>query len=297
MKTLGINISHNASICQVTDGQIDFYYEEDRFNKRKNFLPLTDDCYFKSIEKHVTKKPDKVCVTSFDTRGQDLLSHPIGYHKFGDLIVAKKLGEQIGIDKVYFNAKNHHLHHAIAAQHLSGFDDCIIVVMDGGGSQLFPTYQEIESIYTYNNGDLKRVYLHATSNRFPYEGHVDKKFKFEDTDVFLSNNKSMGMLFEDMCTEYHMGKTGDAGKIMGMAAYEEKPMQLQEHSKNYTIELLKKAFTYSDSDNIVLSGGYALNCVNNYVYASKFNTKNFFIDPVAHDGGTSIGAALSVNNE
>ena len=293
MRTLGINISHNASICQVTDGKIDFYYEEDRFNKRKNFIPFTDDCYFKSIEKHVTKKPDKVCVTSFDSRGQDLL----GEHKLGDLIIAKKLGEQIDINKVHFNANNHHLYHAITAQHLSGFNDCIIVVMDGGGSQLFPTYQEIESIYTYNNGDLKRVYLHATSNRFPYEGHVDKKFKFEDTDVFLSNNKSMGMLFEDMCTEYHMGKTGDAGKIMGMAAYEEKPMQLQEHSKNYTIELLKKAFTYSDSDNIVLSGGYALNCVNNYVYASKFNTKNFFIDPVAHDGGTSIGAALSVNNE
>jgi len=104
-----------------------------------------------------------------------------------------------------------------------------------------------------------------------------------------------GMLFEDMCTDYKMGKTGDAGKIMGMAAYEEKPMQLQEHSKNYTIELLKKAFTYSDSDNIVLSGGYALNCVNNYEYVKKFSEKNFFIDPVAHDGGTAIGAAFWVN--
>ena len=293
MKTLGINISHNASICQVTDGKIDFYYEEDRFNKRKNFLPLTDDCYFKSIEKHVTEKPDKVCVTSFDSRGQDLL----GEHKLGDLIIAKKLGEQIGIDKVHFNANNHHLHHAITAQHLSGFDDCIIVVMDGGGSQLFPTYQEIESIYTYNKNKLKRVYLHATCDRFPYEGHVDKRFKFEDMDVYLSDNKSMGMLFEDMCGEYGMKNVGDAGKLMGLAAYEEKPMQLQEHSKNYTIELLKKAFTYSDSNNIVLSGGYALNCVNNYAYASKFHTKNFFIDPVAHDGGTSIGAALSINNE
>ena len=58
---------------------------------------------------------------------------------------------------------------------------------------------------------------------------------------------------------------------------------------------LKKAFTYSDSDNIVLSGGYALNCVNNYEYVKKFSEKNFFIDPVAHDGGTAIGAALWVN--
>ena len=293
MRTLGINISHNASICQVTDGQIDFYYEEDRFNKRKNFIPFTDDCYFKSIEKHVIKKPDKICVTSFDSRGQDLL----GEHKLGDLTIAKKLGEQIGINKVYFNANNHHLYHAITAQHLSGFNDCIIVVMDGGGSQLFPTYQEVESIYTHIKGELKRVYLHATSIRFPYEGHVDKKFVFEGTDVYLSNKKSMGMLFEDMCIDYKMGKTGDAGKIMGMAAYEEKPMKLQEHSKNHTIELLKKAFSYSDCKNVVLSGGYSLNCVNNYHYVKEFPEHNFFVDPVAHDGGTAIGAALWVNEK
>lgn len=293
MRTLGINISHNASICQVTDGQIDFYYEEDRYNKNKNYIPLIDDCYFKSIDKHVTEKPDNVCVASYDTRGQDL----IGKHKLGDLIIAKKIGEQVGVDKVYFNANYHHLYHAKTAQYFSGFNDCVIVVMDGGGSQLFPTYQEIESIYTYNNGELKRVYLHATSNRFPYEGHTDKKFKFENTDVYLSNNKSMGMMFEDMCLEYNMKDVGDAGKIMGMAAYEEKPMQLQEHSKNYTIELLKKAFTYSDSDNVVLSGGYALNCVNNYEYVKKFTDKNFFIDPVAHDGGTAIGAALYLNEK
>ena len=55
--------------------------------------------------------------------------------------------------------------------------------------------------------------------------------------------------------------------------------------------------TQEGAYSIVLSGGYALNCVNNYAYVSKFHTKNFFIDPVAHDGGTSIGAALSVNNE
>ena len=128
MKTLGINISHNASICQVTDGKIDFYYEEDRFNKNKNYIPLIDDCYFKSIEKHVTEKPDNICVTSFDSRGQDLL----GKHKLGDLIIAKKIAEQIGTDKVYFNPDNHHLHHAICARHFSGFENCITHVGNAG---------------------------------------------------------------------------------------------------------------------------------------------------------------------
>ena len=43
MKILGINTSHNASICQVTDGVVDFYLEEDRFNKVKNWYPKSTE--------------------------------------------------------------------------------------------------------------------------------------------------------------------------------------------------------------------------------------------------------------
>ena len=66
MRTLGINISHNASICQVTDGKIDFYYEEDRFNKRKYYAPKHGDCYFKVIDEKVKDKPDNVVVAAYD---------------------------------------------------------------------------------------------------------------------------------------------------------------------------------------------------------------------------------------
>ena len=44
--------------------------------------------------------------------------------------------------------------------------------------------------------------------------------------------------------------------------------------------------------NIILSGGYALNCINNYKYTQYFKNVNFFIDPCPHDGGTSLGAAV-----
>ena len=110
----------------------------------------------------------------------------------------------------------------------------------------------------------------------------------------------MGNLFADMCVELGFENSGlDAGKLMGLASYPEqtKPKQLQEDSKNYTIDLLKKAFNYSDCKNVVLSGGYSLNCVNNYHYVKEFPKHNFFIDPVAHDGGTAIGAALWFNEK
>ena len=86
---------------------------------------------------------------------------------------------------------------------------------------------------------------------------------------------------------------------MGLAAYgkskrdpEAKATQLQIATKESTINLLEKAFSYSPIKNVVLSGGYALNCVNNYEYVKAFPEYNFFVDPVPHDGGTAIGAAL-----
>ena len=91
----------------------------------------------------------------------------------------------------------------------------------------------------------------------------------------------------------------DVQGVVGLASYpnQTRPRWLQTHSKNYTIELLKKAFSYSDCKNVVLSGGYSLNCVNNYHYVKEFPDYNFFVDPVAHDGGTAIGAALWVNEK
>ena len=42
----------------------------------------------------------------------------------------------------------------------------------------------------------------------------------------------------------------------------------------------------------MLSGGYALNCVNNYRYLDRFPKHNFFVDPNPGDNGTSTGAAI-----
>lgn len=65
----------------------------------------------------------------------------------------------------------------------------------------------------------------------------------------------------------------------------------QEETKNHTIRLIKQLLEKYNTKNIVLSGGYALNCVNNYEYLEAFPNINFYIDPIAHDGGTSIGSA------
>ena len=47
MKVIGINTSHDTAICSMTDGKIDFYHEEARWQRNKWFTPMFDfgqDC-------------------------------------------------------------------------------------------------------------------------------------------------------------------------------------------------------------------------------------------------------------
>lgn len=65
----------------------------------------------------------------------------------------------------------------------------------------------------------------------------------------------------------------------------------QVETERQTVRLIQKALDLSGSKNVVLSGGYFLNCVNNFNYLKHFPDVNFFVDPISHDAGTAIGAA------
>ena len=56
--------------------------------------------------------------------------------------------------------------------------------------------------------------------------------------------------------------------------------------------MIQKAVDITGETNIVISGGFGLNCVANYKFVKKFPNLNFYVDPIAHDGGTAIGLAM-----
>ena len=55
----------------------------------------------------------------------------------------------------------------------------------------------------------------------------------------------------------------------------------------------------SGNKNVVLSGGYGLNCVANYWYLDQLKDEgiNLFVEPVSNDAGTAIGAAYFVYHQ
>ena len=67
--------------------------------------------------------------------------------------------------------------------------------------------------------------------------------------------------------------------------------RVQQETEEQLINLIQKALDTTGETNVVLSGGFALNCVANYKFVQHFPSINFYIDPIAHDGGTTIGLA------
>ena len=72
---------------------------------------------------------------------------------------------------------------------------------------------------------------------------------------------------------------------------------VQEQTSDGMCKLIEKAHETTGETNIVICGGYGLNCVANYKYAKRFPDLNIYCEPVSHDGGTSIGAAKKLYYE
>ena len=70
--------------------------------------------------------------------------------------------------------------------------------------------------------------------------------------------------------------------------------KVQQETQEQVLDLLIKASEISGHKNVIMSGGYALNCVSNYYYLDKLNEKgiHLYCEPMSSDAGTATGAAM-----
>jgi len=72
--------------------------------------------------------------------------------------------------------------------------------------------------------------------------------------------------------------------------------KLQMDTQQAVLDLINKGIELSGKRNVVIAGGYGLNCVANYFYKKNLPTDvNLYVEPISHDAGTSIGAAKLVH--
>ena len=298
-KILGVNISHNVSFALVNNNKVEEYYEEDRFNKLKRFYNNDLNYKYLALKKFKNITFDRVAISSFG-RHSDI----------SDFEICQGLLKQVKYKTHYFNWYKHHIYHVVCGYYFSPFKEAIAIVRDGGGAQLKDSFQEIDSIFYINKKEIKPFYKILSNARFDWLEHKEKKeryFNYEGADCYLTN-ESIGGYYYTIIRKKVGFELGGEGQLMGLAAYADKPIKeelkkiakmgkhAQEKTLQEAIELIKKAKEYSSCKNIILTGGYHLNCSNNFKLVKSFPELNFFVDPIPYDGGTAVGAALYYEN-
>jgi carbamoyltransferase len=73
-------------------------------------------------------------------------------------------------------------------------------------------------------------------------------------------------------------------------------LAIQKVTEEIVIKMVKETKRLTNSDNLCLSGGVALNCVANGKIDELGIFENIYIQPASGDAGGSLGAALSINH-
>lgn len=276
MRILSLSITHDASATILENGKVIFYLASERITRKKHCDRIVN----------VLKYLYENNITKFDAILVNLYKHED--IKF-EQPLRNLFGEHFQYKHLNFNYE-HHIYHAYCGFYNSNFNKALCIVLDGHGAEVVRNNElhvEIESIYYADKKQIKEL-----SKNYTIQGRENQPV-------------SVGYKFEKLSKKFGFDWYG-SGKVMGLAQYKgyenkinskwgslvEESYQIQQDTQKEVIEIIQKYTKQVDTKNIIISGGYGLNCVANYEFLKHFSDHNFYIDPVCFDAGISIGQAF-----
>lgn len=295
MKILSIpTLAHDASICILEDGKITSYKMEERFSRNKHDLNF--DCILGLLSQENYSYFDKIIIYKHFLDNYCYLIEKI-----------KEKIKNIAYKDLILNNGEHHLFHAYSGFYNSGFEDAICFSVDGCGAILNNGDIEIETVY-YLSQNKKEKELYKKTREFRTVKVNNNFWKYISSIDY--KNLSVGEKYCKYSEEIGYNAIDGAGKIMGLGQYKnhkdklqypynakewkqrvDDAYDLQQETQNYILSLIKKYTEETGVKNVVISGGYGLNCVANYHYLKNLKDINLYVDPICFDAGISIGAA------
>ena len=294
MKILSIpTLAHDASICILENGIITFYKMEERYSRKKHDLSF--DCILELLSQENHKHFDKIIISS----------HFLDDYTYSTEKIKNKI-KDFSYNELIIESERHHLYHAYCGFYNSGFENAICLSVDASGAILSNGDIEIETVYCLNKNS-KETQLYQRTREFDTINHSN----FDEYYAQIECNKlSVGEKFCKYSQEIGYNPIDGAGKVMGLAQYKNHKNKLQypyntqewkervngaydlqQETQSHVLNLIKKYTEETGIKNVVISGGYGLNCVANYHYLKNLKDINLYIDPVCFDAGISIGTA------
>jgi carbamoyltransferase len=227
MNIIGIQKHSHSSACLFKNGELIYFNIEERLSKKKKDSGIPIEC-LKEILK-IEPNIDKIIITGYnDDFDEDTL--------ISSLI--EKLGFKLSNpNEVFFSFfKPHHTSHALTAFYNSNFQEALVIVTDGRGSNLTLNdghqANETSSAYIikypgwpkYCQALYKKLYSEDSNNTSNSSKITVEKMKkivgINDKTIFdIRNSFDVGTAYSIVTAFHGFDFNHDAGKLMGLQSY------------------------------------------------------------------------------
>jgi carbamoyltransferase len=298
MTILSVHLGHNSSICLLKNGHVKKYFLLERLTRKKYDY---DEKIILTLVKNICRKlnVDIICISDFN---------PPQKSGFISIIFeeCKKYNSNLKLEL----EQDHHLNHASLAFYNSKFDESLVVVADGSGSEISDNIVEVESVFLFNREQNTLLYKNVIESfsafEFPW-GKVGVGGLYDIASVLIGNTpddcgKAMGLssygapnkLFENLFSQENVD-------IRPIKKVEQNNYQLhadfcyevQQQTQKVIGDLIEDSIEKTGVKKVCISGGYGMNIVANYYYLQRFPDVEFYFEPICNDNGVSIGAAMN----
>ena len=269
-------------------------------------LPYTKEEYY--LIRRRKKMPGKV--SSLKKKAKYKLTEygpSVFTERLSEICVRKSL-DRIGFNNYQVHMVDHHLCHAVAAAFCSGFEDCLVITIDGIGDALSGTFS------TLSGGKLSRKEVvsgkHSLGIFFEHVTNLMNMRELEDEGKVMAlanyaypipdaDNPLLDFIhingLEVRCKYNTLGMYNELKKILWKYPSEQFAYMAQRTLEVKILELVKNGLSATGLKKVALAGGVFSNIKVNMLIRTLPEVEGCFIFPHMGDGGLALGAALSAN--
>ena len=334
---LGLNIAgHDSSAALLRNGQLVAMGEQERFsrNKRAYHEPPIDAIQFCLDTAGISLDDLNAVALGTDYRiknqwkgstEEELAQYPA--HDDPDRLFPAPIFRYKKLPPIV--AINHHLAHAASTFRASGFDRAAILVVDNQGEDRSTTlaFGDGNAIHILENHGVPEslgLYYRTAAQFTGVVGKFKEVGKFMGLASYGRPTQKVPLTFRDEAPQ--LDGLPELPPLRGadLPAYRSKQLleYFSEHCFPYTPGLRAEIMAYADfaasvqasleevlmglchrvkaltsCDALALAGGVSLNCTANGIIANSGLFKRIFVQPVAHDAGVGLGAALELHHQ
>ncbi|MET4295715.1 carbamoyltransferase [Bradyrhizobium sp. LB8.2] len=316
---------HDGAAVLVKDGRVIAAVEEERLNriKHSNKLPSSAIEYclaaagveLRDVDRIAFYATEAYCNAMLERLfiSQPEISIPLDANLLLRHLLATEFGTQVDPSRVSF--VGHHQAHAVSALAMSGFEESLVLAIDGCGDFLsgllaVGSGSEMTELMTFpENNSLGLFYLETI--RYLGYGLFDE-YKvmglapYGDPARYRELFSQFYELSANGGYRVHLERIGPALlrsieiRRKGMPftqQHRDVSASLQEALERIVFHILRHYRESTGMKRLCLAGGVAHNCTLNgkLLYSGLF--EDIFVQPAAHDAGCALGAALMVSNE